>query len=118
MTFLGTVNIFHGRVESGRAMLGPMELEYPEHTGAPAKAAGYARPYELEVSRRDDGDGWWATLQEISAAGATARLELSDDDRSPLKVEIGRDTYDALRPRTGERLYVKPRRVRVFLAAP
>jgi sulfate transport system ATP-binding protein len=118
MTFLGTVNIFHGRVESGRAMLGPMELAYPEHTGAPQKAAGYARPYELEVVRAEDGEGWWAMLEEISVAGATARLELLDDQQTEFKVEIGRDTYDALQPRTGERLYVKPRRVRVFVASP
>jgi sulfate transport system ATP-binding protein len=118
MTFLGTVNIFHGRVESGRAMLGPIELEYPEHPGAAQKAAGYARPYELEVTREENGEGWWATLEEISAAGATARLELCDDQKGVFKVEIGRDTYGALRPRTGERLYVKPRRVRVFLTSP
>ena len=31
VNFLGQVNIFHGRVQGGRALLGPLSLEYPEH---------------------------------------------------------------------------------------
>src|SRR5918993_5907517 len=30
ISFLGTVNIFHGRVEGGRAVLGPIAVEYPD----------------------------------------------------------------------------------------
>ena len=45
MNFLGNVNIFHGRVEKGRALLGPLALDYPEHAAAESRpAAGYARP--------------------------------------------------------------------------
>src|SRR5688500_7713525 len=41
MNFLGNVNIFHGRVEGGRALLGPLALDYPAHTdAAPHPAAG------------------------------------------------------------------------------
>src|SRR5215204_2655137 len=44
MNFLGNVNIFHGRVEKGRALLGTLALDYPEHAGAESRpAAGYAR---------------------------------------------------------------------------
>src|SRR5688500_2068819 len=46
MTFVGDVNIFHGRVQGGKAMLG-------------RNAVGYARPHELELSRSDTGDGLW-----------------------------------------------------------
>jgi len=117
MNFLGSVNIFHGRVEQGRALLGPLSLEYPEHAAADSKpAAGYARPHELEVARSDEeGGGLWATLAAINLAGAIARLELRSDDRI-LQVELARDRYDALMPRIGERLYIRPRKIRVFVA--
>jgi sulfate transport system ATP-binding protein len=118
MNFLGHVNIFHGRVEHGRALLGPLAVDYPEHSAAdPRPAAGYARPHELEIDRADTGGGLWATLETANLAGAIVRLELLDDDRKLLQVEIARDRYEALGPTIGERLYVRPRKLRVFVGA-
>jgi sulfate transport system ATP-binding protein len=116
MNFLGNVNIFHGRVEQGRALLGPLAVDYPEHAAAdPRPAAGYARPHELEVARADTGGGLWATLETANLAGAIVRLELLADDRRVLQVEVARENYDALNPKIGERLYVRPRKLRVFV---
>ena len=118
MNFLGNVNIFHGRVEKGRALLGPLALDYPEHAGAePRPAAGYARPHELDVARADTGGGLWATLETANLAGAIVKLELLDDERTLLQVEVAREQYDALNPKIGERLYVRPKRIRVFVDA-
>src|SRR5687767_3194830 len=51
MGFLGSVNIFHGRVESGRALFGLLSLAYPAHEGQePRPAQGFARPHELELA--------------------------------------------------------------------
>ena len=116
MNFLGSVNIFHGRVEHGRALLGPLALDYPEHASEISQpAAGYARPHELEVARADTGNGLWAILETATLAGAIVKLELLDDDRKLLQVEVARDHYDALNPKIGERLYVRPRKIRVFV---
>ena len=116
MNFLGSVNIFHGRVEKGRALLGPLSVEYPDHVAAdPRPAAGYARPHELEVDRSDGGGGMWATLATMTTAGAIVRLELKADDGRVLQVEMARDRYEALAPKTGEKLYVRPRKLRVFV---
>ncbi len=99
MNFLGNVNIFHGRVEHGRALLGPLALDYPEHASDESQpAAGYARPHELEVGRADSGNGLWATLEIANLAGAIVKLELLDDERKILQVEVARDHYDALEP--------------------
>jgi sulfate/thiosulfate transport system ATP-binding protein len=117
MNFLGSVNIFHGRVERGRALFGPLSVDYPEHAAAdPRPAAGYARPHELEVARTDEGGGLWATLSAANFAGAVVRLELTDDDRHELQVEIAREKYEALAPAIGDLLYVRPRKLRVFVA--
>ena len=120
MNFLGNVNIFHGRVESGRAVLGPLALDYPAHPDAsPHPAAGYARPYELDLSRRDEGGGLWARLLEVNTtAGGTVKLELLDDDGRAIQVELSRDRHAEFGPVVGERLYVKPRKIRVFLTSP
>jgi len=116
MNFLGSVNIFHGRVESGKALLGPLAFEYPDHVGAtPQPATGYARPHELDLSRTDDGGGLWAKLVEANTTGGIVKLGLMDEDDTLIQVHLSRDAYGALAPRLGERLYVTPRKVRVFI---
>jgi sulfate transport system ATP-binding protein len=116
MNFLGNVNIFHGRVEEGRALLGPLAVDYPQHqTAEPRAAAGYARPHELDVARADSGNGLWAILETANLAGAIVKLELLDDQRALLQVEVAREYYDALNPKIGERLYVRPKKLRVFV---
>jgi sulfate transport system ATP-binding protein len=119
MGFLGNVNMFRGRVEAGRAHLGPLSVDYPDHSDAsPRDAQGFARPYELELARAEDGRGFWATLRHVNPAGAIVKLELEDGDRRTVHVEATREQFDALRPTAGERLYVTPRQVRIFVAGP
>ena len=116
MNFLGHVNIFHGRVESGKALLGPLAIDYPAHTDStPQPAAGYARPYELDLSRAELSGGLWATVANVTQAGSVARIELSDDDGRAIQVELSRERFVELTPAVGERFYVTPRNVRVFL---
>ena len=115
MTFVGNVNIFHGRVQSGKAVLGALALDYPAHTSAEARnAAGYTRPHELELSRSESGDGLWATVRDVRFAGALVKIELADRSDSSIQVELGRDQYEQLRFTAGEQAYVTPKRVRVF----
>lgn len=115
MDFLGHVNVFHGRVEAGKAHLGPLSLDYPEHTDAEARpAAGYSRPHEIEVRRNDTGNGGlWATLRAVNAAGSVIKLELQAK-HGPIQVDLPRDRYELLQPTLGESFYVRPTRVRVF----
>ena len=120
LDFLGSVNIFHGRVENGRAHLGPLSVDYPEHPQAEsAPASGYARSWEIDLARdAGETEGFLATVRHVSVAGAVVRLELIPDDGPPLKVEISRERFEALAPAPGERLRVTPRKVRVFVGEP
>ena len=93
MTFLGHVNVVNG---------------------------GYVRPHEFDVARdAADGDGGlWATVRHVVGAGGLVRLELEGETEGVLHVELPRDRYEALDPRPGERLRLRPRRRRVFEGAP
>jgi sulfate/thiosulfate transport system ATP-binding protein len=116
VNFLGQVNIFHGRVQGGTALLGPLAVPYPEHPhNEPRDAAGYARPHELDVSRDDEGGGLWVTVKDVRIAGAVVKIEADDDEGKSIQVELGREQYATIRAIIGERVYVKPRTVRVFM---
>jgi sulfate transport system ATP-binding protein len=115
VNFLGNVNIFRGRVQDGRAILGPLAVEYPDHPHTePRSAAGYTRPHELQITRTDEGGGLWATVGDVRMAGALVKIEVIDGSGSPIQIEIGRTQYDALQAAVGEKVYVTPKRVRVF----
>ena len=62
MDFLGHVNLFHGRVESGRTVIGGVALDSP---GQPegARARVLVRPHQLQIERTEDG------LQALRARG-------------------------------------------------
>ena len=125
MDFLGSVNVFRGRVEAGRAHLGPLSVEYPDHPHEdPLPASGYARPHEIDLFPDEgEGGGFWARVVQVSPNGAAARLELAPElvpgSASPappsLKVEISRERLALLHPAPGDRLYVRPSRLTVFV---
>jgi sulfate transport system ATP-binding protein len=116
VNFLGNVNIFHGRVQGGTALLGPLAVPYPDHPhDEPRTAAGYARPHELDISRTEVGGGLWATITDVRLAGAIVKIEADDNDGRTMQVELGREEYGRVRAIIGERVYVTPRRMRVFM---
>ena len=117
LDFLGSVNIFHGRVQDGRAHLGPVSFDYPDHPHAESlPASGYARTWEIDLSRDlESAGGFVATLRHVSVSGAVVKLEFVPDDGPALKVEVSRERFEALAPAPGERLRVTPRKMQVFL---
>jgi sulfate/thiosulfate transport system ATP-binding protein len=115
MTFVGDVNIFHGRAQDGKALLGPVAVDYPAHTSSEVtKAVGYARPHELRLSRHGTGKGWPATIRDVRLSGALVKVELADVNDGMIQVELGREQYDELHLRAGEQVYITPKRMRVF----
>ncbi|MBL8114755.1 MAG: sulfate ABC transporter ATP-binding protein [Acidobacteria bacterium] len=122
MSFLGTTNIFHGRIQGGKAHLGRFTVDVAgrgEARGAPpqaeAYAAGYVRPHELEVATEASAaGGLWTTLERANVAGTFVKLELLDEDGRSLHAHVSREVYGALAASEGDRLYVTPRTVRIF----
>jgi sulfate transport system ATP-binding protein len=120
-SFLGNVNLFHGRVDSGKATIGAMKVDAPEHGSAPdSPAVGYARPHEMEILRQRNGaDSIEALIVYIQAVGPNVKLQLKRvDNEQLLEAELSKDLQRELNLKAGESVFVKPRQVRVFIADP
>jgi sulfate/thiosulfate transport system ATP-binding protein len=118
MDFLGHVNVFHGRIESGRALLGNVAIacpEYVHHQAGPAKV--YVRPHELDIDRSANAvSSLRAKVLHINPAGSVTRVQLHAPDFDlNIHVDMSPSRYAELSLKTGDEVYVSPRRVRVFM---
>jgi len=127
MDFLGNVNVFHGRVENGRAFLHGIPLAYPDYPHAQAKDARvYLRPHELDIARADASGpagvkegSLPASVVRISRGGAITRISCrAEGSENELHVDVPTETARELALESGESVTITPRKVRVFLPDP
>ncbi len=123
-SFLGSVNLFHGRVDGQALRVGEHSLALDAHDLAhDASAIGYVRPHELQLLP-DDGstsaskDDIPATVLRIVSSGALASVELSreDGEAGRLEVTVFRETLRELGIQEGDRVRLHVQRARVFPA--
>src|SRR5262245_4071565 len=117
--FLGSVNLFHGRVHRGRARIGGLEVEVPEHGEAQdSPAVAYVRPHDIEVERGRDGRPVIdVVVRHILTTGPRVRLDLERTDSGGLiEAEVSQERYRELELAVGDRVYVRPRALRVFVS--
>jgi len=118
MDFLGNVNVFHGRVEGGRAVVSGLTVAYPEYPHTEARdAAVYVRPHELEIERHASEAGSLAAkVLHVNPTGSRTKVELRALDGAALiHVELTPERFAALELKSGDTVHVVPRRVRVFV---
>ena len=117
--FLGNVNLFHSRLHRGRAWIGGIEMDAPEHAEAEELAAiAYVRPHEIEVERTQNGEAVLpARIIHVLSVGPIVRLELvrhNDDTKTPIQVEISKERFRELQLLKGDDVFIKPRRLDLF----
>ena len=117
--FLGNVNLFHSRLHRGRAWIGDIEVDAPEHAEAEElTAVAYVRPHEIEVERAHNGEAALAArVVHVLSVGPIVRLELvrnNDDDKTPIQVEISKERFRELQLVKGDEVFIKPRRLDLF----
>jgi sulfate transport system ATP-binding protein len=97
MRFLGDVNEFPVR-------------------GARGPVVGYVRPHEIELSRSGSEEAAVAAkVRRVQPAGATVRVEFdAKAGGAALVAELDERRFQELALRTGDAVYLSPRRVRVF----
>jgi sulfate transport system ATP-binding protein len=118
MDFLGHVNVFQGRVQNGHAFLGDAVVPCPDYPHEQARPASvYVRPHELNIDRAASSPASLpATVLHVHPAGAVTRVHLLAGEGEPaLHVELSPQRCQELDLRSGERVYVAPRRARVFV---
>ena len=115
--FLGSVNLFHGRVSAGRVRIGALDLAAPAHAVADGPAVGYARPHDLEIVRARNGhETIEVVVRRVLGLGPRVRLELERrDGAGVLEAELTREQYRELDLRVGEAAFVRPRVLRVYV---
>jgi sulfate transport system ATP-binding protein len=115
MQFLGEVNVFHGRLEDGRAHFGGIEVPHAGASDRPEAARLYVRPHELEVYLGPVAGAFPAAVVRVTPLGNAVRVELDAPavDR-PLSAEIDPRRAEALQLAGGETVWVAPRRLRSF----
>jgi sulfate transport system ATP-binding protein len=116
--FLGDVNLFQARVESGRAYVGDAEFRIDHREVKDGTARIYIRPHEMEVSTRVNGkDGIRALVREVRPLGALVRVSLAScASGEAMEAQVPRDHADADGLVPGNIVYVRPRNLRVFAA--
>src|SRR5687767_5702432 len=94
-SFLGSVNLFHGRVHEGQARLGPLDVASPEHALASnAAAVGYARPHDLEILRQANGTTIEALVRHVQRVGPVVRIDLERrDNGETVEAEVSRERF-------------------------
>jgi sulfate transport system ATP-binding protein len=116
-SFLGSVNLFHGRVNEKALQIGNHALQIEQQpVGTDSPAVGFVRPHEIDIARIGDSQGGLpARVRRILTLGPSTRLELVlEDDEQMIEAEIGRERLRELELREGEKVLVRPVNVRVF----
>jgi sulfate transport system ATP-binding protein len=116
MDFLGNVNVFPVRLLDGRAMLGPIEMPLP-HVPVNGDAGHvFVRPHELDLSRVREGPGAIeARITHINPAGSVVKVRLLAEQFGLLvNVDVVQERYVSLGLRSGEVVYIAPKRARMF----
>jgi sulfate transport system ATP-binding protein len=119
--FLGKVNLFHGRLHRGRAWIGGLEIDAPEHSEAEELSAlAYVRPHDIHVDKVTHGEGAIAArVSHILALGPIVRLELMRDggeDKELIEVEVSKERFRELQLTRGDQVFIKPSRFDLFPA--
>jgi sulfate transport system ATP-binding protein len=118
MDFLGNVNVFHGRLEGGKAFVPGLEVDYPEYQSSEGTdAAVYVRPHELWIERHKNGvASLEAKVLHINPTGSRTKVELRATDTDTLMTaELTSERFAELGLKSGDTVHVSPRKVRVFL---
>ena len=128
LSFLGHVNIFHGRMHNGTAQLANgADFTTTGDTltaAADGKIAAYARPHDIDLALEApaNGRGTRAKVVWVHRAGATIKVELvveagdghKADDGEVIVVEMPRQRYAEIPVEAGAIVWAVPRDLRVF----
>jgi len=111
MQFLGDVNVFHGRIESGHAVFteapdGPKESE----------ARMLVRPHDLLIRRTSEvnDNGVQAKVYRVLTAGSVVKVELIDHQNRLIQVQLSHERYRETPVKPHEDVILVPHQPHVY----
>ena len=113
--FLGNVNLFHGRIDEGRAFINatPGAALVGKHSG---NDVVYVRPHWLEIGRQPNGGNpFRATIRHINSAGPLVKVEAVTEWGGPVHVEMSQERFRDLQLKKDEAVFITPKDAKVFL---
>ncbi|MCM0083822.1 sulfate ABC transporter ATP-binding protein [Geomonas sp. Red32] len=115
--FLGSVNLFRGRVHAGTAQMGGLRVHSPEHaTADDAPAIGYVRAHDITIERvPGEGGAVSAEVSHLLSVGPLVRVELRIAGGDTWEANLPREEADRLQLAVGEKVFARPRKMRVFV---
>lgn len=114
MDFLGSVNLFHGRLSTSET--GAVEqLAVGQTTEGGPSTRIFARPHELDLNLSENGKPTVrAKVQRVQTAGALVRIEVLSDGGETINVEMPHEQFQAVGLRKGDVVFVSLKDARVF----
>jgi len=116
LSFLGHVNVFHGRLEGGVATLaGGQQVALSNHPGGDGQITALARPHEIDIATDDSHGGAAAKVTWVHRAGALVKVEVElEDGGTLLVIELSPERYASTPVVAGQRIFATPRAARVY----
>lgn len=116
MDFLGSVNLFHGRIEAGKAVFGPLVLDHSGEATDGRRARLFVRPFELDIAQYQNGrPGLKARVKRVQSAGSQVRVELQSENGTPVNVEMPHSRFRERSVSVDDEVFVTLLDSRIFL---
>jgi sulfate/thiosulfate transport system ATP-binding protein len=116
--FLGSVNLFHGRMDEEGLKVGEATVPHGDkHFEPGAEVYAFARPHELAIVTDTDSKGLAARVVRILSFGVSSRVELDGTGSAAgqhFEVELSQADVNALRLQTGQAVKLLPSRLKLF----
>jgi len=117
--FLGNVNQFDSLIHNGEAKIAGVDFKLDSHSEIQnSPAVAYVRPHDIEIFKTEIGSNpkIEAFVSYVHAIGPLVRLELQRTDHSELiEAELTQERFRELGVNQGDKVFVYPRNVRVFV---
>jgi sulfate/thiosulfate transport system ATP-binding protein len=115
MNFLGSVNLFHGRADGGKAVFGPLVLDQPRAVSDGKPLRLFVRPYDLDLhTHANGGPSLRGKVTRVQSAGPIVKVEVMSELDQPVLVALPHERYRALSLTAGQEVFIAPREGRVF----
>lgn len=115
LSFLGNVNLFHLRVEDGKAYMGNKEIKLPGIQQNVKTAKLYIRPHQFDIKLLATGpSSLKAFVKFINPAGTTVKLDLKTEQGDSIQAEISQAEYTTLKLQKNDEVYVNPKEVTFY----